>query len=56
MAPISGEVVEREVTLGELVSPEREKLLVLANIDILWVLADALRPICPNLLREPRRG
>lgn len=40
VAPIAGEVVEREVTLGELVSPEREKLLILANVEKLWVLAD----------------
>jgi cobalt-zinc-cadmium efflux system membrane fusion protein len=39
-APIAGQVVEREVTLGELVSPEKEALLVLANLDTLWVLAD----------------
>ena len=39
-APIAGQVVEREVTLGELVSPEKEALLVLANLDMLWVLAD----------------
>ena len=39
-APIAGQVVEREVTLGELVSPEKEALIVLANLDILWVLAD----------------
>lgn len=49
VAPISGEVVEREVTLGELVSPEREKLLVLANIDILWVLADVPEAHLPEL-------
>lgn len=40
IAPIAGEVVEREVTLGELVSPEREKLLVLANVETLWVLVN----------------
>jgi cobalt-zinc-cadmium efflux system membrane fusion protein len=40
VAPIAGEVVEREVTLGELVNPERESLLVLANVETLWVLAD----------------
>ncbi|HRX84549.1 MAG TPA: efflux RND transporter periplasmic adaptor subunit [Phycisphaerae bacterium] len=40
VAPIAGEIVEREVTLGELVSPEREKLLVVANVNTLWVLAD----------------
>jgi cobalt-zinc-cadmium efflux system membrane fusion protein len=40
VAPIPGEVVDREVTLGELVNPERESLLVLANVETLWVLAD----------------
>jgi cobalt-zinc-cadmium efflux system membrane fusion protein len=39
-APIGGTVVEREVTLGELVSPERDALLVLADLDHLWCLAD----------------
>jgi cobalt-zinc-cadmium efflux system membrane fusion protein len=39
-APIAGRVIEREVTLGEMVSPEKEKLMVLANIDVLWVLAE----------------
>jgi cobalt-zinc-cadmium efflux system membrane fusion protein len=39
-APIAGEVIEREVTLGELVSPDREALLVLADLSHLWILAD----------------
>ncbi|MCC6910141.1 MAG: efflux RND transporter periplasmic adaptor subunit [Phycisphaerales bacterium] len=39
-APLAGQVVEREVTLGELVSPDREKLLVIADTRVLWVLAD----------------
>lgn len=39
-ASISGQVVERDVTLGELVRPERESLLVLANLSTLWVIAD----------------
>lgn len=39
-APIAGQVVEREVTLGELVNPDREALLVLADMDHLWILAD----------------
>jgi cobalt-zinc-cadmium efflux system membrane fusion protein len=39
-APIDGQVIEREVTLGELVSPEKEALLVLADIKTLWVIAD----------------
>ena len=39
-APIDGQVIEREVTLGELVGPEREALLVMADVSKLWVLAD----------------
>ena len=39
-APIDGQVIRRDVTLGELVSPERDALLVLANTDTYWVLAD----------------
>jgi membrane fusion protein, heavy metal efflux system len=39
-APISGRVIEREVTLGELVAPEKERLLVLADTETVWVLAD----------------
>lgn len=39
-APISGSVIEREVTPGELVSPEDESLLVLADTTRLWVLVD----------------
>ncbi len=38
-APISGQVVEREATLGEIVGPERDALLVLANMETMWVLA-----------------
>ena len=39
-APIAGRVVEREVTPGELVSPNDEALMVLANLSTVWVLAD----------------
>ncbi|MGH7130519.1 MAG: efflux RND transporter periplasmic adaptor subunit [Phycisphaerales bacterium] len=39
-APIDGQVVQREVTLGEFVSPDREALLVLADTSTLWVQAD----------------
>lgn len=40
VAPIAGQVVQREVTLGELVNPEREGMMVLADMKTLWVLAD----------------
>lgn len=39
-APISGHVVQREVTIGELVGPDRESIMVLADTSTLWVLAD----------------
>ncbi len=39
-AAIDGVVVQREVTLGELVGPDRESLMVLADTRTLWVLAD----------------
>lgn len=38
--PIAGQVVEREATLGELVRPDREALLVLADMSTLWIMAD----------------
>ena len=40
VAPIAGRVVEREVTRGELVSPDDESLMVLADLSTVWVLAD----------------
>jgi cobalt-zinc-cadmium efflux system membrane fusion protein len=39
-APLGGAVIKREATLGEVVGPEREALLVLADLSTLWVLAD----------------
>jgi len=39
-APIGGSAVEREATLGEIVGPDRETLLVLADLTTLWILAD----------------
>lgn len=39
-AAIDGQVVQREVTLGELVSPDREAIMVLADLSNVWVLAD----------------
>lgn len=40
LAPLTGRVIEREVTLGELVGPEREKLLSIADLGMVWVLVD----------------
>jgi cobalt-zinc-cadmium efflux system membrane fusion protein len=40
VAPIPGQVVEREITLGELVDPQQEALLDLADLTTVWVLAD----------------
>jgi len=51
-APIAGQVIEREVTLGELVGPEREALLVLADVTRPWVLAD----VPESRLREVALG
>ncbi len=39
-AAIDGQVVQREVTQGELVGPDRESLMVIADTHSLWVLAD----------------
>jgi membrane fusion protein, heavy metal efflux system len=39
-AAIDGVVVQREVTLGELVGPDRGYLMILADVTKLWVLAD----------------
>ncbi len=39
-APMDGTVVARETTLGEIVGPEREALLVVADLRVLWVLAE----------------
>ena len=39
-APIAGRMIEREVTLGELVGPDKERLLMLADLSTVWVLAD----------------
>jgi len=39
-APIAGTVTESLVTQGELVKPDRERLVVVADLSTLWVLAD----------------
>lgn len=49
VAPLPGRVVEREVTLGELVNPEKEALIVLADTTTLWVLADVSEVRLPEV-------
>lgn len=39
-APIAGRVVEREVTLGELVGPDKERLFLVADLSNVWALID----------------
>lgn len=39
-APIAGRVIEREVTLGELVNPDRDALMVLADMKMVWAWVD----------------
>jgi len=51
-APIAGEIVLREATIGEMVGPEREALLVIADTARYWVLAD----ISEGRLAEVARG
>lgn len=48
-AAIDGQVVLREVTLGELVNPDREALMVLADTCTLWVLADVPEARLPSV-------
>ncbi|MBX3356971.1 MAG: efflux RND transporter periplasmic adaptor subunit [Phycisphaeraceae bacterium] len=48
-AAIDGRVVQREITLGELVSPDRESLMVLADTSMLWVLADVPESRLPSI-------
>jgi membrane fusion protein, heavy metal efflux system len=48
-AAIDGQVVQREITLGELVGPDRESLMVLADIGTLWVLADVPEARLPTV-------
>ncbi len=39
-SPIAGQVIERPVTLGELIRPDKESLITVADLSTVWVLAD----------------
>ena len=52
VAPIAGEIVERHVTPGELVSPDDEALMIVADMSTVWVLAD----VAEATLGEVGRG
>ncbi len=50
-APIDGTVVARSATLGELVSPDKQSLLTLADMTTLWVLADVPEAKLPEVAK-----
>lgn len=39
-APMAGQVVERAVTLGQLVSPDKDSVITIVDVSTVWVLAD----------------
>lgn len=39
-APISGRVVEMTATIGELVGPEKDRLLLIGDVSTLWAIAE----------------
>ncbi len=51
-APIEGQIVQRDVTLGSLVAPDKDSLFTIADLSTLWVIADVpeahLADIKPN--------
>lgn len=40
LAPIGGRVVEVAATLGELVDPEKDRLMVIGDLSVLWAIAE----------------
>ncbi|HWE95529.1 MAG TPA: efflux RND transporter periplasmic adaptor subunit [Tepidisphaeraceae bacterium] len=48
-APMSGRVIERDATLGQFVSPDKDTLIQLADMSTLWVLADVPEARLPDV-------
>lgn len=48
-APMSGRVIERDATLGQFVSPDKDSLFQLAEMTTLWVLADVPEARLPDV-------
>lgn len=48
-APLSGRVIERDVTLGQFVTPDKDSLVQLADLSALWVLADVPEARLPDV-------
>ena len=68
-APVPGRVVEMGVTIGELVGPEKDRLLVIGDVSTLWAIAEVsesrlaeialgapARVRVPALQHEPHEG
>jgi cobalt-zinc-cadmium efflux system membrane fusion protein len=53
-SPLAGTVVERAVNLGELVNPEREKLLIVADTSTLWAVVDVPEARLREVTRESK--
>lgn len=48
-APLSGRVIERDATLGQFVTPDKDSLIQLADLGTLWVLADVPEARLPDV-------
>ena len=54
-SPIAGHVINRPVTLGELIRPDKESLITIADLSVVWVLADVPEARLKGLLGAAAR-
>ena len=54
-SPIAGHVINRLVTLGELIRPDKESLITIADLSVVWVLADVPEARLKGLLGAAAR-